>query len=81
MKGQRGKKIGRRKRENWEVIMMKVQGNSQVINKNVLGEGKDYDWEVSCDVKEVVLKWDTDDTLLMDVARCLHLAGGTLSTH
>lgn len=47
----------------------------------MLGEGKDYDWEVSCDVKEVVLKWDTDDTLLMDVARCLHLAGGTLSTH
>lgn len=35
MKGQRGKKIGRRKRENWEVIMMKVQGNSQVINKNM----------------------------------------------
>jgi hypothetical protein len=35
VKGQRGKKIGRRKRENWEVIMMKVQGNSQVINKNM----------------------------------------------
>lgn len=44
----------------------------------MLGEGKDYDWEVSCDVKEVVLKWDTDDTLLMDVARCLHLAGGDI---